>query len=133
MQVKEAEGLAVSGSADLVLGEDRLALHAPDTGHYIISIHIVVTPLPLMWIGRIAQQLLNSSWLCGVNYVHGSMYVVCFVYPLFCVWSQAHNCLGLTKHSNSLCSGGCDLSSSHRPVAGILAHCCSEALWSQQC
>lgn len=34
MQVKEAEGLAVSGSADLVLGEDRLALHAPDTGHY---------------------------------------------------------------------------------------------------
>lgn len=39
-----------------------------------------------MWIGRIAQQLLNSSWLCGVNYVHGSMYVVCFVYPLFFVF-----------------------------------------------
>lgn len=49
MQVKEAEGLAVSGSADLVLGEGRLALHAPDTGHYYslchnASIHTVVTP-----------------------------------------------------------------------------------------
>lgn len=33
MKVKEAEGLSVSGAADLVLGEGQLALHAPDTGH----------------------------------------------------------------------------------------------------
>ena len=32
VQVKEVEGLAVSGAADLVMGNGRLALHAPDTG-----------------------------------------------------------------------------------------------------
>ena len=34
MQVKESEGLAVGGAADLVLGDGRLALHAPDSGYY---------------------------------------------------------------------------------------------------
>ena len=32
MQVKELEGLAVSGAVDLVLGDGRLALQAPETG-----------------------------------------------------------------------------------------------------
>lgn len=32
VQVKESEGLAVSGVVDLVLGDGRLALHAPETG-----------------------------------------------------------------------------------------------------
>ena len=34
MQVKESEGLVVSGAADLVLGDGRLALHTPDTGRH---------------------------------------------------------------------------------------------------
>ena len=32
MQVKESEGLAVSGAVDLVLGDGKLALHTPDSG-----------------------------------------------------------------------------------------------------
>lgn len=37
VQVKEVEGLAVSGAADLVMGNGRLALHAPDTGQQLVS------------------------------------------------------------------------------------------------
>lgn len=128
MQVKEAEGLSVSGAADLVLGEDRLALHAPDTGHcYLYS--LFVSQCPSCGVSTdiyvYAQQL-----LCGVN---GSVYTANGTVLCVTVCSPVHKCLVLTKHSYSLCSGGCDLSSSHRPIAGILAHCCSEALWSQQC
>ena len=32
VQVKESEGLAVSGAVDLVLGDGKLALHTPDSG-----------------------------------------------------------------------------------------------------
>ena len=37
VQVKESEGLAVSGAADLVLSDNTISLHSPDSGNIIHS------------------------------------------------------------------------------------------------